>query len=1096
MDQEKMHGVLQKSHSDVQPVSDSGNTSLLMKSSFWNNFRNSEDQARSVLWGISNQRCTVLTFLTLESDGTWRVVTVPLQYPEQRGLLLYGAHINVDSLHPIFSQAINASNNNRRKAQKGPPGGGSLLMHSSTVRKSIQSDARCQSRKKALPNKPFAEYSGCNYGLNSSTSDCDPRLLQGDPCANDSTVELTEGDKADKATSKISRNKARRKGKHRKRLPFNGGSRELVLAEDYDHGSSISRTYDVKNEVDGEDTAPCRTASELRLKAARVPENCADDEKSEGIDCSQTPQTSISNSNGRDTSETAAAPLVQNTHGENASFNNGHKFKGDSRDRCEEMRQENLESGIIMPLVVPCCDNRVNKLESNSSSACKMGSVGNSHQHAGKGNSYPVWQKVQQKHDHECVDDPKKCSTESKIDTSWRKAPLLKQNGKVAEGNMEFRNENKQQPHPAFLRKLKRKGSLDSKIESDDHSRKGSFTNKAKLEKSSASTKIRPYMNKTSMPSQVNQNEGETESKSVSQKPPKTFYSDAPILDDEDAKDEDSSLPVCCTQSNHVNHSELQFSASVPRLLADEISLLGKEVSVADCSKQKCSSGSLTQKWVPVRMKNPLSTDPIRSESCLGHSRDATVEDETLLFFKDKIGSNDENDIKTGVTCRFEESSKENYPPCDDESQVEPLTNEKSSMLKEQNHKLVPCSFSRGESENQKTSVIQIHLDKITRAIQEAYRIQMASEAVHLVTGGPIAEFERLLHFSSPVLCRSQVTAGCKTCPRDWVVGSLLCQHERPNVSLEWLWQWYKKHTSYGLEVRGEDFINSNRIGVDRFAFRAYFVPYLSAVQLFKKCSIGSACSINGVPRSELEPNERSEKSILSGLPMFSLLVPQACNGGAGNFLCANEVSTCQPSISGNNMSSPTDNEQFKDLELLFEYFEMEQPQHRQPLYDKIQELVGGCGPSRSRIYGDPSKLISANLCDLDPRSWYSVAWYPIYRIPDGNFRAAFLTYHSLGNLVHREAAFDSVNVNPCVVSPVVGLQSYNCQSECWFQLKPSALSQRKEVLSLDPSKILEERLRTLEEVASLMATAAVTKGDCSTVNRQPDYEFFLSRRR
>lgn len=50
------------------------------------------------------------------------------------------------------------------------------------------------------------------------------------------------------------------------------------------------------------------------------------------------------------------------------------------------------------------------------------------------------------------------------------------------------------------------------------------------------------------------------------------------------------------------------------------------------------------------------------------------------------------------------------------------------------------------------------------------------------------------------------------------------------------------------------------------------------------------------------------------------------------------------------------------------------------------------------------------------------MAWYPIYRIPDGNFRAAFLTYHSLGHLVRRNGIED------CVVSPVVGLQSYNAQ--------------------------------------------------------------------
>jgi hypothetical protein len=58
----------------------------------------------------------------------------------------------------------------------------------------------------------------------------------------------------------------------------------------------------------------------------------------------------------------------------------------------------------------------------------------------------------------------------------------------------------------------------------------------------------------------------------------------------------------------------------------------------------------------------------------------------------------------------------------------------------------------------------------------------------------------------------------------------------------------------------------------------------------------------------------------------------------------------------------------------------------------------------------------------------YSVAWYPIYRIPDGNFRAAFLTYHSLGHMVRRSAKFDISNPDACIVSPVVGLQSYNAQ--------------------------------------------------------------------
>lgn len=55
------------------------------------------------------------------------------------------------------------------------------------------------------------------------------------------------------------------------------------------------------------------------------------------------------------------------------------------------------------------------------------------------------------------------------------------------------------------------------------------------------------------------------------------------------------------------------------------------------------------------------------------------------------------------------------------------------------------------------------------------------------------------------------------------------------------------------------------------------------------------------------------------------------------------------------------------------------------------------------------------------------MAWYPIYRIPDANFRAAFLTYHSLGHMIRRSTKVDSADVHS-IVSPAVGLQSYNAQ--------------------------------------------------------------------
>lgn len=64
-------------------------------------------------------------------------------------------------------------------------------------------------------------------------------------------------------------------------------------------------------------------------------------------------------------------------------------------------------------------------------------------------------------------------------------------------------------------------------------------------------------------------------------------------------------------------------------------------------------------------------------------------------------------------------------------------------------------------------------------------------------------------------------------------------------------------------------------------------------------------------------------------------------------------------------------------------------------------------------------------------------------------------------------------------------------QDECWF--RPSLpLSTFK----LNAAEILEERLKTLEKVATAMATAVVIKGNEISVNRHSDYEFFVSRRR
>ncbi|KAJ8559738.1 hypothetical protein K7X08_003796 [Anisodus acutangulus] len=369
----------------------------------------------------------------------------------------------------------------------------------------------------------------------------------------------------------------------------------------------------------------------------------------------------------------------------------------------------------------------------------------------------------------------------------------------------------------------------------------------------------------------------------------------------------------------------------------------------------------------------------------------------------------------------------------------------------------------------------------LCRAVNEALKAQLAVEAIEICKGYPVAEFEKLLYCASPVICPSVNSRTCQACVHGQ--GAPLCRHEIPNISLGNLWKWYEKEGSYGLEVKAEEHRSCKQCGIDCLKFSAYFVPFLSAIQLFKSKDNGTVGSIDVVDSGT---NKISESSpVVDFHTIFSTLVPQPRVKDSSSLQKKNVVSGSRSSshCSDTDLHHPPVESKLSDdiVELLFEYFEREQPQSRKHFFEKIQELVAGDGRSS---YGDPSILQSTRLPDLHPRSWFSVAWYPIYRIPSGNFRAAFLTYHSLGHYVQRGQALDA-----CIVSPVVGLQSYNAQLR-------HSMDHLKDVTSdSDPPSVLQDRLKTLEQTASLMSRAVRTNGSERLVNRHQDYEFFLSRR-
>lgn len=349
------------------------------------------------------------------------------------------------------------------------------------------------------------------------------------------------------------------------------------------------------------------------------------------------------------------------------------------------------------------------------------------------------------------------------------------------------------------------------------------------------------------------------------------------------------------------------------------------------------------------------------------------------------------------------------------------------------------------------------------KALSAAYQMQLASDMVQLEMGCPLAEFERFIHCAAPVIPSSYGHKECFVSLDTQLSHSFLCKHQIPNVSLHSVWNWYEIPGNYGLDVKAVCSKTLNGSPNDSMPFQAYFVPSVSAIQLFGPHIPGS---------KTLFPLHSSEAVHVNHIQVGSFDIHLHDGSGPLSQDCSPVFST--------------------DAELIFEFFESELPHHRKPLYNKILELIGA-GTSNPHVFGDPSKLATLNLHDLHPASWFSVAWYPIYKIPEGHLRASFLTYHSLGHFVRRPGSTNAPNQSLVhILFPVLGLQSYNSQDEGWFEPKiPSS----EDPTSFDTAGVLLKRLRTLDENALHFARGWVYKDKVMVQNRHPDYEFFTSRK-
>ncbi|KQK16611.1 uncharacterized protein LOC100844029 [Brachypodium distachyon] len=451
--------------------------------------------------------------------------------------------------------------------------------------------------------------------------------------------------------------------------------------------------------------------------------------------------------------------------------------------------------------------------------------------------------------------------------------------------------------------------------------------------------------------------------------------------------------------------------------------LITENTSQESC-KLYSAAGHMSHKWVPVGKKDMIHLnvmDPSVVEASVA-ANDISV----------SAHSEDSKEATEGMTAKSNSSGQLDW--------------------KCQGHTETGAAFS-----------------KIREAVGDAFRAQQRAEDIQLRIGRPLADFEQFIHSASPVLHCSSCPIGCNSYSQE-IVRDGLCFDQTMDISLGSIWQWYEEPGCYGLEVKAQDLRRSKGFWNRHHQFTAYFVPYLSAVQLF-----GQPKRTINKEVADMDVKSRTSPC-MNSLPILAKLLPQQSS-----------------QRSSNSPLHIKDDQQLGSVELIFEFFESEQPFWRRQLFDRVKELIDGAKQSNCQILGDPKNL-ELNLHDLHPASWYSVAWYPIYRIPDAKFQAAFLTYHSLGHWVHQRSSSDQAG-HTHVVLPVMGLQSYNDKGESWFQMSKSG-SDETESLSGQPSQILRERLSTLNQAAAAMARADVFKKDQMRKNRHPDYEFFLSRNR
>ncbi|XP_022939104.1 uncharacterized protein LOC111445107 [Cucurbita moschata] len=252
----------------------------------------------------------------------------------------------------------------------------------------------------------------------------------------------------------------------------------------------------------------------------------------------------------------------------------------------------------------------------------------------------------------------------------------------------------------------------------------------------------------------------------------------------------------------------------------------------------------------------------------------------------------------------------------------------------------------------------------------------------------------------------------------------------QPYFVLGDLWESFKEWSAYGAGVP--------LVLNDSDSVVQYYVPYLSGIQIYGESLKSSAKSRQPGEDSDSDFRDSSSDGSSDSEPERAL---KYMGNQLNHHHLSSELSRRTERLSLRDQLIGLQEDCYSDEaeslnsqgQLLFEHLERDLPYSREPLADKVSDLA----------FRFP-ELKTLRSCDLLPSSWFSVAWYPIYRIPTGptlrDLDACFLTFHYLstpmggarsvqGPVVTYPSDIDGI---PRMSLPVFGLASYKFRGSLW----------------------------------------------------------------